>query len=355
MIELIDKVIIFIFCVALYALDSGYGLNVIPVIAAVSVSCFNSYFEKRLIKNVLFAVYVLFCQLQPGFLVLLPLVSYDLFITRDRLLVLLAVVPMVSHIHDNSLILNIVTLLMLAISYLLSYRTSSLKELRAKFMVYRDTTKERAILLEKKNLELLDKQDYEIRVATLNERNRIAMEIHDNVGHMLSRCLLQLGALMAINKDEGLRGNLSSIKETLSQAMDSIRNSVHNLHDDSIDLFSQVNTLVNNFTFCQIKLEYDLSDSVDKNVKYCFITIIKEAMSNIIKHSDATEVTITLREHPALYQLIIQDNGSIKDFNPNNGIGLSNITERVSALRGISHIVVESGFKIFISIPKSSS
>ena len=45
-------------------------------------------------------------------------------------------------------------------------------------------------------------QDYEIYLATLKERNRIAREIHDNVGHMLTRSILQLGALSVINKDE---------------------------------------------------------------------------------------------------------------------------------------------------------
>ena len=39
--------------------------------------------------------------------------------------------------------------------------------------------------MEQKNKELLEKQDYEIQVATLNERNRIAREIHDSVGHLL--------------------------------------------------------------------------------------------------------------------------------------------------------------------------
>ena len=46
-------------------------------------------------------------------------------------------------------------------------------------------------MLTQKNKDLLEKQDYEIHVATLKERNRIAREIHDNVGHMLSRSLLQ--------------------------------------------------------------------------------------------------------------------------------------------------------------------
>jgi len=53
-----------------------------------------------------------------------------------------------------------------------------------------------AMLLRQKNRELIEKQDYEIRLATLNERGRIAREIHDHVGHLLSRSILQIGALM---------------------------------------------------------------------------------------------------------------------------------------------------------------
>ena len=47
-------------------------------------------------------------------------------------------------------------------------------------------------------------QDYEIHLATLKERNRIAREIHDNVGHLLSRSLLQTGALQVMNHDKAL-------------------------------------------------------------------------------------------------------------------------------------------------------
>lgn len=159
---------------------------------------------------------------------------------------------------------------------------------------------------------------------------------------------------MAINKEEPLKENLSSIKTTLSQAMDSIRNSVHNLHDESINLEMQIKGLIGNFTFCPVILDYDITESMDKKLKYCFITVVKEGLSNIIRHSNATEVTVILREHPALYQLIIQDNGKVQNFNLENGIGLSNITDRIRTFNGNTHIIIENGFKIFISVPKSS-
>ena len=52
-----------------------------------------------------------------------------------------------------------------------------------------------------------------------------------------------------------------------------------------------------------------MSEIIPNKIKYCFATIIKEALSNVIKHSNATAVKIVLREHPALYQLCIEDNG----------------------------------------------
>ena len=60
------------------------------------------------------------------------------------------------------------------------------------------------MILSEKNKNLLIQQEQEVRIATLNERNRIAREIHDNVGHLLSSALLQIGAIQAIFTQEEL-------------------------------------------------------------------------------------------------------------------------------------------------------
>lgn len=352
MIDLIDKIVIFIFCLAFPAIDKGYDIDIMPVIIAITLSSLNSYFEKKSLKLLFFAGYTLLCIFRREYLVFLPLICYDMLAGKEQLLCLFALIPAVMHFgaHPDSILIMLI--LIFGISYLLKYRTVKYNVMKESFTQFRDTTKERSILMEKKNSELLEKQDYEINVATLNERNRIAMEIHDNVGHLLSRCLLQIGAIMAINKNDILKENLASVKKTLSQAMDSIRNSVHNLHDESIDLYSQINSLVENFSFCPIQLDYDIGNAIEKKLKFCFIAIVKEALSNIIKHSAATEVSVALREHPALYQLIIRDNGKVASYNMENGIGLNNISDRVRTFNGNFHVNIENGFKIFISIPK---
>ena len=201
--------------------------------------------------------------------------------------------------------------------------------------------------------EIANNVDMQIRNATLSERNRIAREIHDNVGHMLTRSLLQSGALLVINKDEELREPLESLKSTLDSAMTSIRESVHDLHDDSIDLKKviedSIKTVDSRFT---VTLDCDVSEYMAGNVKLCMIGVIKEGLSNAVKHSAGDKISIIVREHPAFYQLMLEDNGSCSEIKE-SGIGLKNMRDRVEALKGrISFTPSAEGFKIFVSIPK---
>ena len=227
--------------------------------------------------------------------------------------------------------------------------------------------REQNLVLQEKNKNLMEKQDYEIYLATLRERNRIAREIHDNVGHMLSRSILQMGALITIHKEEPLHGQLAGVGETLNQAMNSIRESVHDLHDESIDLRQSIAEATREMKeHYQLTVDYDMSPEIPRNVKYCFITAVKEAMSNIAKHSDADKISVILREHPAFYQMTVEDNGTVGRkgqsgplweeevvrMDGKEGIGLSNMKERVQALGGTFRIHTEKGFVIFISIPK---
>lgn len=244
-------------------------------------------------------------------------------------------------------------LLLYLLAWILAFRTKELLRLKREFRLLRDTTTEYNLLLQQKNRNLAEKQNHEIHIATLKERNRIAREIHDNVGHMLSRSLLQSGALMAINQQESLKAPLEALKGSLSSAMDAIRTSVHGLHDDSIDLESAIKDLFSDFTSCQIRLDYDMGRFIPSPVKYCFIAITKEALSNIARHSNADAVSITLREHPGFYQLMIEDNGDGLDLAKKDspGLGLKNMKERAESLNGHFSLSTERGFRIFVSVP----
>ena len=216
----------------------------------------------------------------------------------------------------------------------------------------RDSSRELRLLMEEKTKALRENQDYEIYTATLQERNRIAREIHDNVGHLLSRSILLAGAIKTLNREEGLRQSLEDLEASLNTAMTSIRSSVHDLHDEAVDLETAVRELLEGFAFCPAELTYDMSRGLPKSIKYCFLAILKEALNNVMKHSSATKVDICMREQPGLYQLIIRDNGAAAGEPQGEGIGLTNMAQRVRELGGLLHIHRDKGFEIFITIPR---
>lgn len=268
----------------------------------------------------------------------------------------------------------------LAAAVLLYGRTRRLNELEQEYKRARDDSRELTLMLEKKNQDLLEKQDTEVYLATLKERNRIAREIHDNVGHMLSRSILMVGALKTVNQAENLKVPMDQLDQTLNEAMTNVRQSVHDLHDESVNLKEVMESLAEEFRFCPVQLTYDMGYDIPKEIKYSFIAITKEALNNVMRHSNANEVKILTREHPGLYQLIIEDNGTLDErIRPNgdreeyaekesagktgntrktentecSGIGIKNMKKRVRMLGGTIQIQKENGFRIFITVPKN--
>ncbi len=216
----------------------------------------------------------------------------------------------------------------------------------------RDYSREYEMLLEEKNNALKKQQDDMVYTATLQERNRIAREIHDNVGHMLTRSILQLGAIKVINQDEAINEHLDGLADTLNQAMTNIRSSVHDLHDESINLETAVKEMTDKIEGFEVCFDYDMSDNIPRDLKYAFIAIIKEGINNTLKHSNGDTIKISIIEQPGFYQLTFSDNGSDVDINYSSGIGLSNINDRVKQMRGNLRITTDNGFSIMVTVMK---
>ncbi len=363
MLEILDKLFIIIFCVLLYFNRFGVESAPVSLIIVIILSCLCSYLEDKRANILSFLFFIILSIFFPFLMIFLPLIIYDILHTGDWRLGLIAIVPpIINHSFFNFPLVTLIGLI-ICLSYFLKYKTVNNKSLLKKHYSYRDSAKELEILLEEKNRELLDNQDNNIHMATLRERNRISKEIHDSLGHLISRSLIQIGALLTISKDQRIKKELEMVKDSLSEGMDNIRASIHNLHDQSIDLYSEINSLIKDFTFCSISFDYNIQNSPDFNLKHFFISTIKEGLANIMKHSNATNVSIILMEHPIMYQLIIYDNGKLskidkkkieeinKSISKNTGMGLRNIMERVQAFEGIAKFSAEQGFKIFITMP----
>lgn len=373
--RLTDKLILFFLCF-LPMIWSGEAIGLFTVaafLAALAASSLGSILEERYFLG----IGVLYCLLalwRKEFLLFLPPIAYDCAREQKWQFRFPWTVSLLAYAGMQEPGNFFATLLFCGAGYLLCVRTAAYEKALGAYFQMQDTTREQALYLEKKNRELLDKQDYEVRLATLNERNRIAREIHDNVGHLLTRSILQLGAMTVVHRqEEALSGELTQVKDTLSEAMDSIRESVHNLHDEAVDLELQLRKLTEAFEFCPVAFHYK-AGRLPPEISYNMIAIVKEGLSNIARHSNATWAEVSVVEHPAVCQLVIRDNGTkaeqkrgrehraartannrgmqaCQEYPAAGGIGLQNIRERAEALGGNFRVDYENGFRLFASFP----
>ncbi len=359
----IAKLLIFVLCAFIQFNIYNISINTIAVgllsliLSSLPVIIKTDLLSDRSLKRlyeVVYTAYLLMSIFTPSMRCYIPLLFLDVCNIKLPVSFILGCICMLLSISDCSIPVALFIILLTMFSTLLQYAIGRNATLTEQLKIIRDTSKERELLIEEKNRTLRENQDAQVYMATLKERNRIAREIHDNVGHMLTRSILQVGAIKTINSNEILKEPLDGLHETLNTAMASIRSSVHDLHDESIDLLSAIKEITDSVDKFVINLEYDMGHDIPRSIKYCFISIIKEAVNNALKHSNGTHMDIIVQEHPAFYQLLIQDNGTSISFNSSEGIGLTNMKDRVNSLNGNIKINTEHGFKILISIIKSN-
>lgn len=365
--RLFDKLILLICCSIVLAMNDISTYTSIPIIIAVtfvSVNIAFDYMKVHVAAYVLYLIITLFC---PPLIYFAPVICYDFFMESNMYISIGAVLILLIRIKEMSYWTIFYILFMFILSYILKRRTSRLLNAIEQAYDMRDEIRVKTERLTRKSRELMERQDYEIENATLNERNRIAREIHDTVGHLLSSSILQIGALLAITKDDTGKMYLTQIKDTLTEGMDSIRNSIHNIHEDSMNLESKIRGLAKSYTFCQVNINYKINNDFTMKQKYTILFIVKEAMTNTMKHSDATVINMVFAEMPGFYKIIIEDNGTGKNDNENGGMklnseviaengksmGLTGMYERVMELNGIINIEQKAGYRIYITLPKN--
>jgi len=205
-------------------------------------------------------------------------------------------------------------------------------------------------------------RQYALRIedqATLQERNRIAREIHDSLGHALTAQSIQLeNALLFCPKEaDKTRTYLIQAQKLGAKALHEVRQSVSTLRSNPLrgkTLKTILAYVVNEFrTMSGIVPEchVELLEEIPAEVSTALYRIVQEALINICKHSAATRVTIDLQEKMGAIVLRIADDG--RGFNPeqnSTGFGIQGMRERTAALRGQFSLVSEPGQGCLIEV-----
>jgi signal transduction histidine kinase len=199
--------------------------------------------------------------------------------------------------------------------------------------------------------------------ATLQERNRIAREIHDSVGHALTAQSIQLenvAVWLSKNVDRA-QEHLQKARGLGKEALQNVRQSVATMRHSPLQghsLHEAIQKLVQEFertTGIPTATQIQVSQEVPADIAIALYRIVQEAMTNIAKHSQATQVNLALTETSTELELIIQDNGQGFDPNQNTtGFGLQSMRERTEALGGLFYLNSQpnQGCCLHLNIPQ---
>ena len=247
-----------------------------------------------------------------------------------------------------------------ALAALLALRTTQEEAVRMSLHAVRDDLREKVLTLQDTNARLLRAQDYELRAAALAERTRIAREIHDGVGHLLTRLLLQVKALQVVHRDEpGVVSDLATLDTGLDEALDSMRRSVHALSDEGEELATSLNLLGSRCGIDSVSVDCSTDVEPPAAVARCIVAVVREALTNAARHGSAHSARVAVTDYPAFWQVTVDNDGVVPfedepavDDGRSPGLGLRSMTERVEALGGRVRITPRPRFTVFATIPK---
>ena len=193
-------------------------------------------------------------------------------------------------------------------------------------------------------------------LSKIEERQRIARDLHDTLGQKLSMIGLKSDlARKLIYKDpEKARNEMKDVQQTARTALNEVRKMVSQMR--GIRLKEEIVHVKQILSAAQINLVSD-EDFTVTNVPLLTENILsmclKEAVNNVVRHSQATTCDISINQSQKEIEIIIRDDGigSITNDNFTKGNGLSGMKERLEFVNGSLDIISQGGTTLLIKVP----
>ena len=198
-------------------------------------------------------------------------------------------------------------------------------------------------------------------LAITKERNRLAREIHDNLGHYLTVVNVQIGAARTVLDQDRTRAleHLSKAQSLTQEGLAEVRNSVAALRaspTESRPLPEALSVLVDQWNAAGLNAKLAVSGTPRSLTPQTNLTLYRagqEALTNVAKHANATRVDIRLNYDDDRVRLTIKDNG-VGESSSEGGFGLLGVRERVQLLNGYVRVRAEAGkgFTLEVEVPE---
>lgn len=214
--------------------------------------------------------------------------------------------------------------------------------------------------LDKSNRELEKAYAAVAEVTALEERQRIAKEIHDTAGHSLTTVIMQTEAakrIIDVNPAEA-KTKLIAANLQAKNTLDRLRESVHVLSGEvgSVTLKTALENIINESTDgTGIKIRAKIQDIEVSQAKQRFLcNTLKEGISNGLRHGNATAFWFELKTQDGKIRFHLSDNGTgLETEHFESGFGLTTMRDRVRKLGGEMYIISEpdEGFELNLELP----
>ena len=214
--------------------------------------------------------------------------------------------------------------------------------------------------LEESRNELLRAYDKLQEAALIEERNRIAKQIHDTAGHSLTTVIMQTeAAKLSIDKDpEAARRSISAANLQAKNCLEQMRASVHLLsgRQENVSLCEQLENIAeesSDGTGLTVRTKLD-NVSLTEEAERFLCSTLREGISNGVRHGGSTAFLVELKDKGNFVEFLLSDNGSGADMKSfKEGFGLSAMRAKAESLGGMVHFSSEEGegFEILLSLP----
>ena len=364
----VDKTFVLVLCACLSVLGGHTdAVGVAWLVAAIALTSLASLLRARNERAARGGAVVTACvmALAPGAVAALPLAAFELALCvpwqlHVTWLCAFAVSCVIGGVGDATV--AAVTVAAALVSALLATRGMRLAEARGQLYETEDELSDRLLTLRTRNHELEDAHSEASQIATLAERTRIAREVHDGVGHGLTRLIYQVAALRLVHRDDGrIAIELDGLQSGLDETMEAMRASVHALDDHATNLRIELDRLAARSPHARVSVKYGLRGTPNAAATRCLVAIAREALTNAERHAHARAATIYVREFPGLWQLAIENDGDMPLGSPDagelpeRGLGLRSMRERVESLGGTFRTSFDARrFQVFASIPRKA-
>ncbi len=217
--------------------------------------------------------------------------------------------------------------------------------------------------LEKANQQLADYAAQVEQLATMRERNRLAREVHDTLGHYLTVINVQLEIVnKLIDSNPGrAKEAAAKAKELASEGLSEVRRSVSALRPSPLEdqpLPEAIRTVIEMSRDAGLMTTFELNGtarSLSPEIETVLYRATQEALTNIRKHAHASAVNVRLAYAAREVSLRVHDNG-VGRKNSEDNVGLNALRERAAALNGavIAENHPEGGFELEVTLPISN-